>query len=160
MSQQPGTKSIVAGGALGVLAICAPVVMYFEGYVPNGYADPVGIPTICYGHTGPEVRVHDTRTMAECEALLQGDLAASYAAVRACIKHPLRDHEAAALTSFTYNVGKAAMCRSTLARKANAGNMKGACAELSRWVYAKGIKFNGLVRRRAAERAMCEGKIQ
>lgn len=159
MSSQPSSKSIVAGGVLGVMALCAPVVMYFEGYVPNGYADPVGIPTICYGHTGPEVRVHDTRTAVECEALLHGDLATAYAAVQSCIKRPLRDHEAAAFTSFTYNVGTSAMCRSTLARKANAGNMKGACAELSRWVYARGMKFNGLVRRRAAERALCEGKV-
>ena len=33
-----------------------------------------------------------------------------------------------------------------------------ACAELERWVYAKGIKLRGLVKRRAAERAMCEGR--
>lgn len=31
-------------------------------------------------------------------------------------------------------------------------------AELSRWVYAGGRKLQGLVKRRAAERAMCEGR--
>lgn len=155
---QPSTKSIAAGGALGVLAICAPIVMYFEGYVPNGYADPVGIPTICYGHTGPDVRVHDNKTMDECKALLEGDLATAYAGVQACVRAPMKDREAAAFTSFTFNVGVGAFCKSTLARMANAGDMKGACAQLSRWVYAKGIKFNGLVKRRAAERRMCEGR--
>ena len=42
--------------------------------------------------------------------------------------------------------------------KANTGDWAGACKELDRWVYAKGIKLNGLVKRRAAERAMCEGR--
>lgn len=154
----PSSRSVAVGGAAAVLALCAPVVMYFEGYHPKGYADPVGIPTICYGHTGPEVRVHDTRTAAQCQALLEGDLATAYAGVRSCIKRPLKDYEAAALTSFTFNVGTGALCRSTLARKANAGDMTGACAELSKWVYAKKIRLNGLVKRRAAERALCEGK--
>ncbi|HHG5564729.1 TPA: glycoside hydrolase family protein [Pseudomonas aeruginosa] len=41
-------------------------------------------------------------------------------------------------------------------RKLNAGDVRGACAELSRWVYAGGKKLGGLVRRRAAERELCE----
>lgn len=138
--------------------MCAPIVMYFEGYVPNGYADPVGIPTACYGHTGPEVRVGDNYTLEQCKALLEGDLATAYAGVRSCIRAPLKDYEAAALTSFAFNVGARSLCRSTLAKKANRGDMKGACAELSKWVYAKGFKLNGLVKRRTAERAMCEGR--
>jgi hypothetical protein len=35
--------------------------------------------------------------------------------------------------------------------------MDGACAELSRWTYAGGKQLPGLVRRRAAERQLCEG---
>lgn len=151
---------VVAGTSAAVLALAAAIVQPWEGLKLRGYMDPVGIPTICYGHTGPEVRVHDTASLEECEALLEGDLQTAYAGVKACIKTPLKDHEAAALTSFAYNVGVQAMCRSTLTRKANAGDMPGACAELSRWVYAKGFKLRGLVRRRAAERAMCEGKSQ
>jgi hypothetical protein len=40
--------------------------------------------------------------------------------------------------SFAFNVGDDAFCRSTLVRKANAGDIDGACAELSRWTYAGG----------------------
>lgn len=47
-------------------------------------------------------------------------------------------------------------CASTLARKANAGDMPGACAELSKWVFANKAKLPGLVKRRAAEREVCE----
>ena len=43
-----------------------------------------------------------------------------------------------------------------LARKTNAGDLAGACAELSRWTYAGGRQLPGLIKRRAAEREMCE----
>ena len=75
-----------------------------------------------------------------------------------CVVAPLAANEAAALTSFAFNVGTDALCGSTLARKANAGAPASAwCAELDRWVFAHGVKLSGLVKRRAAERALCEG---
>lgn len=144
-------------GASALLAL-AGFVAYHEGYVPQTYADPVGIPTVCFGHTGPDVQMGQTKTRAECEALLQDDLGRAYAGVRRCITAPMQDHQAAALTSFTFNVGATALCKSTLARYANAGDWARACAELDRWVYAKGRKLPGLVKRRAEERAMCEGR--
>lgn len=149
---------VVASAASLVLSLAAGLVMHFEGYVPETYADPVGIPTICYGHTGPDVQMGQKLDRGSCERLLSGDLAVAYQAVQRCVHVPLKPYEAAAFTSFTYNVGASAFCGSTLVRKANAGDMAGACAELSRWVYADGEKLPGLVRRRAAERALCEGK--
>lgn len=62
----------------------------------------------------------------------------------------------AALASFVYNVGEGQFSRSTLLRKLNAGDAREACAELSRWVYAGGRVLTGLVKRRAAERELCE----
>jgi len=147
-----------AGAASLVLSLAAGVVVHFEGYVPETYADPVGIPTICYGHTGSDVTPGRQADRSECDQLLSGDLAVAYGAVRRCIAVPLKPYEAAAFTSFTYNVGASAFCQSTLARKANAGDMPGACAEMSRWVYSAGEKLPGLVRRRAEERALCEGR--
>ena len=75
-----------------------------------------------------------------------------------CITRPMTDGQKAAFLSFAFNVGNRAFCDSTLARKANAGDMAGACAELSRWTYAGGKQLPGLVRRRATERAVCEGR--
>ena len=95
-------------------------------------------------------------TRAQCRALLEADLA-RHAEALACIRQPLTDGQKAAFVSFAYNVGPRAFCDSTLAKKANAGDIPGACAELSKWVYAKGQRLLGLVKRRAAERAMCEG---
>lgn len=147
---------IAAGG--GVLALAAGLISYYEGYVPRGYADPVGIPTACYGHTGPEVRIGQKYTKEQCDALLTEDIRIAKAQVHRCIRVPLKPHEEAALVSFTFNVGGTALCGSTLARRINAGQLPGACSELSRWVYSRGIKFPGLVKRRDSERAMCEGK--
>lgn len=140
-----------------VLLILAPLVALEEGYVPHTYSDPVGIDTSCFGHVGPENTPGREFTREECDALLEQDMAEAYAAVQACIHVPLKPHEAAAFTSGTYNAGAKLVCGSTLQAKANAGDLAGACAELSKWVYARGIKLRGLVRRRARERQLCEG---
>lgn len=152
------TGRVSAAVVASAVAVATPVVAYFEGYIPHTYADPVGIPTICYGHTGPDVTPDRTATRDECESLLRQDLGDAVSGVLHCVRADMQAHQLAALTSFAYNVGAGALCKSTLARKANAGDWPGACAELSRWVYAKGIKLGGLVKRRAAERAMCEGR--
>jgi len=142
-----------------VLGLSGPVIGYYEGMVPHTYADPVGIPTICYGHTGPDVEWGDTRTAEQCEALKQSDMQAALGGVLRCTGPELADHEYAALVSFTYNVGTTAYCNSTMARQINAGAPATVwCSQLDRWVYAKGIKLPGLIKRRAAERALCEGR--
>lgn len=138
------------------IALAVPLVAGFEGLRQKVYIDPVGIPTACYGHTGPEVKVGQTYTMTQCEGLLMEDLLKAKAAVDRCVKVPLTEGQRVAFTSFTYNVGEMAFCTSTMVRKVNAGQLPAACSELDRWVYAKGMKLPGLVKRRAAERASCE----
>lgn len=153
------SKRVVGSGIAGVvLALAATVAVYFEGYIPTTYADPVGIPTICYGHTGPDVTPGRTATAEECSALLEQDLAVAYASVKRCITSPMLPHQAAALTSAAYNAGPKIVCGSTLQKLANAGDWNGACAQLDRWVWASGRKLPGLIKRRAAERAICEGR--
>ena len=66
-----------------------------------------------------------------------------------------REGARVAVVSWSYNVGTGAACRSTLVRKANAGDLYGACDELLRWNRAGGRVLNGLTNRRKAERAMC-----
>lgn len=135
-----------------VLIVCVPK---FEGLVLRGYKDPIGIVTACAGHTATAVlgRVY---TVAECEKLLEDDLVSHAEGVKACITHPLTTYQLAAAVSFAYNIGVPRFCGSTMAEKFNRGDIKGACAELSRWTRAGGKVLPGLVKRRAAERAMCE----
>jgi lysozyme len=148
---------IAARIGAGALALAVPLIAHFEGTVYRTYRDPIGILTSCTGHTGPELMMGQTWTQEQCNQQLYGDLL-KHADALDCVKAPMTDGQKAAFLSFAFNVGNSAFCQSTLVRKANQGNMAGACAELSRWTYAGGKELPGLVRRRAAERAMCEGK--
>ena len=147
-------KLIAKIGATAV-ALVVPVVTYYEGKVNRTYVDPVGVLTSCYGHTGPELKPGQTFTDEQCLAQLEADLT-KHAIALDCVRVPLTDGQKAAFLSFAFNVGNGAFCSSTLVRKANTGDMRGACSELSKWVYAGGKQLPGLVRRRAAERALCE----
>ncbi|WP_235891551.1 glycoside hydrolase family protein [Thalassobius litoralis] len=76
------------------------------------------------------------------------------------IERRIPTQTAAALLSWTYNVGVGAACRSTLVRRLNAAEWGAVCPELSRWTRAGGRVVRGLVNRRAAERADCEAGLQ
>ena len=148
------TSRLKKGAAITGLAVA--LVGGFEGLRTSAYLDPVGIPTICFGET-KNVRLGMKMTRAECGDLLVASLKRHEYGMRQCLRRPddLSDKTYAAFLSFTYNVGVGAFCRSTLARKANAGDLRGACNELPKWVRAGGIKLRGLVNRRADERRLC-----
>lgn len=145
------TKKLAAAG----LTLAVPLVIFFEGSKQQAYLDPVSIPTICHGHTGQDVKMGQTATMDQCDALMVQDLLKANQAINGCIKTPLGDNQRAAFASFTFNVGGAKFCASTAAKKLNAGDLVGACNELPKWVYAGGQVLPGLVKRRAAERELC-----
>ena len=154
----PNRSGPVKAGVAGlVLALASTVAIYYEGMVPQTYADPIGIPTICYGHTGPDVVPGRVATEEECKELLREDLAEAYASVKRCITSPMTPHQAAALTSATFNAGPKLVCGSTLQRLANQGRWPEACEQLHRWVWAGGRKLRGLVRRRESEYQLCMG---
>lgn len=148
-------SKVLAGAAAGAIGMAGALVTWFEGRSLVAYLDPVGIPTICEGVTAG-VKLGDAATPAECDALLEKELGIALAAVDRRVRVELPDTRRAALASFVYNVGEGQFSRSTLLRKLNAGDVRGACAELSRWVYAGGRQLAGLVKRRAAERELCE----
>lgn len=145
----------ILGGALGAaMALSVGIVSTWEGTELKSYQDSVGVWTVCTGHTGT-AGPGQTRTPAECEALLASDMGDAFAAVDRYIHVPLEPETRAAFVSFTFNLGAGKLQRSTLARKANAGDLEGACNELPRWVYADGQRLRGLVNRRKAERDLC-----
>lgn len=148
---------LVARIGAGAAAVVVPLVIAWEGTVLRTYRDPIGIVTACHGHTSPDLRMGQSFTPEQCQTMLYDDLIKHSAALR-CVKAPMTDGQKAAFLSFAFNVGEGKFCGSTLVRKANQGDMRGACAELSRWTYAGGKELPGLVNRRAAERAICEGK--
>lgn len=118
------------------------------------YLDPVRVPTICYGHT-EGVKLGQTKTDEQCADMLADELGDYMRIVEKYAKSPMPDTRKAALTSFVYNVGHHNFRKSTLLKKLNAGDTVGACNELPRWVYAKGVRLRGLELRREAEKELC-----
>lgn len=146
---------LVGAACAATLFNCVPK---FEGVILRGYKDPIGIVTACTGHTKTAV-LGRAYSMQECDQLLVQDLVEHAEGVKSCVKTPLTTYQLAATVSFAFNVGVSHFCTSSMAKKFNTGDIKGACAELSRWVYAGGKVLPGLVKRRQVERDMCEGKL-
>ncbi|HYE01334.1 MAG TPA: lysozyme [Alphaproteobacteria bacterium] len=160
----------------------ADLVRRFEGLADGdrrrpglqAYLCPAGLPTVGIGHLlvrhpGHGLWRHpvsgewlpDWRAVtidaAEAEGLFAADLARAGAAVAALCPVPLGDRQFGALASFVFNLGPARLASSTLRRRVLRGDHGAAAAEFERWVYAGGVRLAGLVRRRAAERALYEG---
>lgn len=134
-------------------------VSMLEGtrYVP--YEDVVGVWTVCEGYAGKDVVRGKTYTRAECDNLTRTQLAAHGADVLRCTKVPLSQHEYDAYTIFTYNVGGAAFCGSSLVKKLNKNDHVGACNGLLAWDMAGGKHVPGLARRRQFEHRLCLGQV-
>ena len=132
-----------------------PIIKQFEGLKLEAYLCPAGIPTIGYGHTRG-VKLGQKISAAQAEVFLDHDYEEAEDAVKRLITVPLNDNQLGALTSFVFNLGEGRLLGSTLRRKLNSGDYKGAAAEFDKWVYSGGEKLNGLVARRAAERKLFE----
>lgn len=136
----------------------------FEGNSSKVYSDTGGVKTVCVGHayTGPDgkpLRLGDAYSDDVCSYLLGEDIAEAQKTLATRVKVPLSDGEQLAYTDFIFNMGSGAFARSSMLKKLNAGNHRGACKELPRWnkgvVKGKLVSLPGLVARRAAEMKAC-----
>jgi len=142
-------------GAAAALAVA--FVGGWEGLQLVAYPDPAtkGPPwTICYGSTAG-VKPGDRKSLAECKALLVKELQVYANGINNCTTVHLPDERFVALTSFAYNVGVSAACKSSVVRLINQGKTREGCDALMKWNKAAGIVFRGLTNRRAAERQLC-----
>ena len=122
-----------------------------ESFRNKLYICPAGIPTIGFGHVVRASEAFTKITMREAEELLCDDVVRFENGVNDLINTPLRQSQFDALVSFTFNVGCAALQRSTLRQKINRLEFDEVPQELLKWVYVRGIKLQGLVRRRTLE---------
>lgn len=154
-------NSVIAAVPAGAIAIAAALITGptgndgLEGVRYTPYQDVVGVWTVCFGHTGKDVMLGKTYTRAECDALLNKDLATVARQINPYIKVPIPETTRGALYSFVYNVGAGNFKTSTLLRKINHGDTKGACDQLRVWIYAGKKKWVGLMTRREIEREVC-----
>lgn len=146
-------KGLIAG-SVALTALATGFVANWEGRELRAYKDIVGVWTICDGET-KGVKPGDVATPAECDSMLARNLITYEAGLDRCLTYPVPGKAKVAFLSWTYNVGVGAACKSTLVRKANAGDVVGACNELLKWNRAGGRVVKGLTNRREAEREMC-----
>ena len=142
-------RVIAVGLTLSVAG--AGAIVAYEGLRKVAYVDPVGVVTVCAGHT-KTAKLGQVKTDAECAALLKEDVKDAEAAVKRLVTVPLTQAQFDALVSFTFNVGSGNLAKSTLLKKVNAFDCWGAGAEFMRWTTAGGKELPGLVKRRASER--------
>ncbi|MGE3284174.1 MAG: lysozyme [Alphaproteobacteria bacterium] len=139
------------------------LVKSFEGYhtaLPDGsckaYLDTLAKPpvaTIGWGCT-KDVKLGMIWTREQAEAALLRELDKHAAIVNRLVTVEIGQNNFDALCSFSYNTG--GLEKSTLLKKLNRGDFDGAAREFDRWIYAGGKAYKGLIRRRAAERALFE----
>lgn len=133
------------------------LIKQFEGLYLKAYRCPAGVPTIGYGHTAG-VAMGQTITQQQADDYLRRDVRQFERAVARLVTVPLTQGQFDALVSFAFNLGEGALAQSTLLRLLNAGDYAGAAAQFDRWNKAGGRVLPGLVRRRAAERALFEAR--
>lgn len=147
-----GLAGIVGAGAAALLLAFTPLQ---EGRVLTTYRDLGGVLTYCDGAT-ENARAGARYTPAQCDAQLDRDLERHAAGIAKCMPMArLTDGQKVAFVDAAYNIGVPAFCRSSMARRANAGDMAGACDALLLWRYAGGREVSGLLARRQRERELC-----
>ncbi|KAL0956663.1 hypothetical protein HGRIS_002795 [Hohenbuehelia grisea] len=134
------------------------LIKEFEGFVAKPAPDPIGLPTVGYGHlcqtkSCSEVGFAFPLTQAQATTIMLRDSTTFTKCLRSAIKVKLNANQFGALTSWAYNVGCGNAGGSSLISRLNAGEAPNTVAsqELPKWNKAGGAVLAGLTRRRAAE---------
>lgn len=165
---KPSPTQVRSAVAVMVLAASTLVgIAVHEDYKDEAYIPAPGdVPTIGFGTTAG-VRMGDRTTPARSLVRLLDEVEGTYAAgVKRCVTVPLYQYEYEAYVSLAYNIGVAAFCRKAKPGKPpnlidliNSGKYAEACERIEAFKYGPGRKvLPGLVKRRAEERALCEGE--
>jgi lysozyme len=134
------------------------LISEFEGFSAKPYLCPAGKWTIGFGSTmwkgKPVTSLTKPITRLEAESGLANNLIGFQKELDSYVSAPLNTNENAALLSFIYNIGARKFRESTLLKKLNAGDKKGAADEFLRWNKIGKKESAGLSRRRIAEREL------
>ena len=131
------------------------IIKKWEGLRLKAYLCPAGVPTIGYGHTY-NVKMGQTISVAQAELFLDHDYQDAEEQVLSLVKVPLTENQLGALTSFVFNLGSGNLRISTLLRKLNQGDYRGAAEQFGAWNKARVngvmVALDGLTKRRADEK--------
>lgn len=128
-----------------------------EGEKLIGYKDSRGIPTVGVGHAGmvdgKPVAVGMVISKDKSSDLLRSDLQWTEKAIATNVRVPLTQNQYDALCSLIFNIGATAFANSTVLKRLNAGDCKGAADAFLMWKKA-GNDPDILLPRRQRERAL------
>jgi lysozyme len=139
------------------------LITKWEGFVAKPKPDPIGLPTVGYGHLCQqkncgEVKYKFPLTKTTARELLNDDIPKYTKCLAEYLndKPKLNSNQWAALTSWVFNEGCGNAKTSSLIRRLNKGESPNlvAAQELPKWKYAGGKVFQGLVDRRKDEVAL------
>ena len=130
------------------------------GLYLKAYQDSGGVWTIGWGSTYDfdkqrKVLPGDKITQVQAQKWLEMETSKDAAEIKKLVNPYLNSNQLNALISFVYNVGINGFRNSTMLKLLNAGADKQTVAnEFDRWVYDNGVKVQGLVNRRIAEKKL------
>ncbi len=160
----------ISAAALALSAAAFVRLTQMEGYTERAVIPvPGDVPTFGFGSTrredGTPVKLGDKIDATSAVRLSLSEIQGAEVELKRCVTAALTQGEYDSLVSLAYNVGAASVCKSTMVKLHNASQHEAACAEFDRWTFFQGRdcklvenKCSGLVKRRAAERALCEGR--
>jgi lysozyme len=134
------------------------LIKHFEGCELEAYKCVAGVWTIGYGYT-KDVQEGDVWDKEKAEFMLWRELEDEYEVyVNDLVTVPINQSQFDALVSWVYNLGPANLKNSTMLKKLNAGEYEEVPSQMKKWNKANGKVLEGLIRRRAAESLLFEGK--
>lgn len=134
-----------------------------EKFVDKAYYCPSGVLTIGYGTT-VGVKKNDTMTEEQATQRLIKDATNIYVTLKYTYRDLLKPCQYDALVSFIYNIGWGNFKSSTMLKLLKHKEIELMSDQFGRWVYGtdpvtkQKIKLNGLVKRRAQEKAIFLGE--
>lgn len=162
------TKTAAATGSAGVIAATVIFLPGWEGMDKVAKRDMIGTGhpiTYCYGQTDEfgAVKVGTRFTKQQCDEKLAQSLPKYLDKTGPCVRVPVPIKTMASLLDASYNAGPAAVCKSPMVAKINAGDIRGGCEAFRGWyVRSAGQVRKGLVARRSgigdgrkSERDLC-----
>lgn len=153
-----GYKARIAGigGIAAAIALIVPTIQRWEGHEARPYKDMVGVLTVCYGHTGPDIRPKEVYTPKECTELLEKDIGKfAEGVVKITPKIEDNPYVLASAISFSYNVGLGNYKKSSVAKNFNKEDYALGCAYMMVYNRAGGKYVQGLQNRREDEFSIC-----
>lgn len=126
------SRNRIVMAALSLSAAGFAALVATEGFIGTARSPvPGDVATVGFGSTrhadGTPVKVGETITPTAAVELAVRDVAVKEAILKDCITVPLHQYEYDAYVYLSYNVGPAAVCRSSIPRKLAAGDYEGAC---------------------------------